>query len=109
VNVILVPPSDDELLSAINQYNDTLSGLGSRFYDEFKQSLELIKKTKYGWRKVGEHTRRFNIKRFPFFILYIVESTLKRYLVSLRDPILFIGSKQSLVAEGIASAKNASQ
>lgn len=74
MNVILIPPADKELDEAIEFYNNQFPGLGDQFYCEFESTIELIKRTLYGWRKIGENTRRINIKRFPFLVLYIIDN-----------------------------------
>jgi len=71
MNVILLPPSDIELQDAIDFYNDQMEGLGNQFYDYFLHTVQYIKAQPDIWRQVGTHSRRANIKRFPFFILYI--------------------------------------
>jgi plasmid stabilization system protein ParE len=73
VNVILIPPADKELEDAITFYNEQLVGLGDQFYQEFASTIDLLRRTPFGWRKIGENTRRINIKRFPYLILYVVD------------------------------------
>lgn len=73
MNVLLTPPVDKELDEAINYYNGQLNGLGDQFYKEFENTIDLIRRVPYGWRKVGKNTRRINIKRFPFLVLYVIE------------------------------------
>lgn len=73
MNVILIPPSDKELGEAVDYYNDQLEGLGEQFYSSFLDTVRYISRTPDVWRKVGKHTRRINIKRFPYLILYIFD------------------------------------
>jgi len=73
MNVILIPPADKELDDAIKFYNNQLPGLGDQFYNEFLATINLLKRTPFGWRKVGENTRRINIKKFPYLVLYVVD------------------------------------
>ncbi|MBD3376033.1 type II toxin-antitoxin system RelE/ParE family toxin [candidate division KSB1 bacterium] len=72
MNVYLLSPADRELEDAINLYNEHFQGLGDKFFDEFIKTINLLKQTPFGWRKVGKNTRRINLKRFPYLILYIV-------------------------------------
>ncbi|MBN2090115.1 hypothetical protein JW964_10890 [candidate division KSB1 bacterium] len=65
MNIILVPPADKELDDAIQYYNDQFEGLGDKFYHDFLDMVNLIERIPYGWRKIGENTRRINLKRFP--------------------------------------------
>ncbi|MFX0138131.1 MAG: type II toxin-antitoxin system RelE/ParE family toxin [Candidatus Hodarchaeota archaeon] len=73
MNVILIPPADKELDDAIRYYNDQLYGLGDQFYNEFLDTMNLVERTPFGWRKVGENTRRINLKRFPYLVLYVID------------------------------------
>ena len=71
MNVILLPPSEVELQDAIDFYNDQMEGLGRQFYGNFLDTIRYIQARPDMWRRVGKHTRRANIKRFPFFVLYV--------------------------------------
>ena len=71
MNIILIPPADKELEEAIDYYNDQLAGLGEQFYRSFLDTVGYIFQTPDTWRKIGANTRRINIKRFPYLILYV--------------------------------------
>lgn len=73
MKVYFLSPADQELDDAYVYYEDQMAGLGLRFFNEVSRTIELIQRTPMAWRKVAEHTRRINIKRFPYFILYIFE------------------------------------
>ena len=73
MNIILIPPSDKELEEAIDYYNDQMFGLGEQFYNAFLSSVAYISIAPDVWRKVGKNTRRINIKRFPYLILYVLD------------------------------------
>ena len=73
MNIILIPPSDKELEEAIDYYNDQMLGLGEQFYNAFLSSVAYISIAPDVWRKVGKNTRRINIKRFPYLILYVLD------------------------------------
>ena len=73
MNIILIPPSDKELEETIDYYNDQMFGLGEQFYDAFLSSVAYISIAPDVWRKVGKNTRRINIKRFPYLILYVLD------------------------------------
>jgi len=72
MNVFLIPPADRELDDAIEYYNDQLPGLGDQFYTSFQDTVRYIVQEPQAWRKIGKHTRRINIKRFPYLILYVL-------------------------------------
>jgi toxin ParE1/3/4 len=71
MNIILLPPSDTELQDAIDFYDDQMAGLGGRFYQSFLETVSHIEAEPDLWRKIGENTRRINISRFPYLILYV--------------------------------------
>jgi hypothetical protein len=71
MNIILLPPSDMELQDAIDFYDDQMAGLGGRFYQRFLETIRHVEAGPDLWRKTGEHTRRINISRFPYLILYV--------------------------------------
>lgn len=73
MNIILIHPSDKELEEAIDYYNDQLPGLGEQFYSAFLLTVDYISIVPDAWRKVGDNTRRINIKRFPYLILYVFD------------------------------------
>lgn len=73
MNIVLIPPADKELSEAIDYYNDQLSGLGEQFYTSFIDTTYYISQAPDTWRKIGANTRRINIKRFPYLILYVID------------------------------------
>ena len=73
MNIVLIPPADKELKEAIDYYNDQLTGLGEQFYTSFIDTTGYISQVPDAWRKIGTNTRRINIKRFPYLILYVID------------------------------------
>ena len=47
-----------------------MPGLGTRFYNEFENSIECIKQTSQIWPNSLYGMRRFLLKHFPFGIFY---------------------------------------
>ena len=74
MNVILIPPADNELREAIDYYNDQLEGLGEQFYTSFIDTTNYISYAPDAWKKIGTNTRRINIKRFPYLVLYVIDA-----------------------------------
>lgn len=70
--VRFLPQAERELDDAIAFYEEQMAGLGGKFLSNLQETIELIRSTPMGWRKIAEHTRRINIKRFPYLILHIV-------------------------------------
>ena len=73
MSIILIPPADKELEEAIVYYNDQLSGLGDQFYNAFLATTNYLSHAPDAWRKIGRNTRRINIKRFPYLVLYVID------------------------------------
>lgn len=73
MNIILLPPSDKELDDAFEYYNDQEISLGNSFYNEFMRAVDLIQAFPITWKKVGRHTHKINIKRFPYLLLYVID------------------------------------
>jgi plasmid stabilization system protein ParE len=75
MTVVFLPPSDREFYDAIEFYELQLSGLGRVFSGEFFETLKFIQEFPNGWKKVGRHTRKCPLRRFPYLILYVVEES----------------------------------
>ncbi|MFW8601594.1 type II toxin-antitoxin system RelE/ParE family toxin [Desulfobacterota bacterium M19] len=73
MNIIVIPPADKELEEAIDYYNDQMTGLGEQFYNSFLDTTNYISQTPDAWKRIGTNTRRINIKRFPYLILYVLD------------------------------------
>ncbi len=73
MNVVLLPPADAELKEAVDYYNDQIAGLGDEFFRAFLSTAHYICQAPMAWKQVGKHTRRININRFPYLILYVVD------------------------------------
>ena len=73
MNIHILQKAENELKEIVHYYEEQLTGLGEQFLTIFVRETVIISKTPYGWRKIGQKTRRFNMERFPYLILYIVE------------------------------------
>ena len=73
MNVFIVPSAEKEFFEVINFYEDQLQGLGNLFTEEFLKALDFIQLFPTGWQKVGPHTRKYLLKKFPYIILYVAE------------------------------------
>jgi len=68
-----VSPANIELDEAIRYYEHQLPGLGFRFYQEVDAAIDRISHMPEAWTKIGENTRRYLIKGFPYALLYAIE------------------------------------
>ncbi len=66
-------PSNIELDEAVKYYNHQLPGLGFRFLQEVSSAINNITLFPQAWTKIGEHTRRYIFKKFPYALLYHIE------------------------------------
>ncbi len=73
MKVTFIEPADIELEDAVDFYNDQLSGLVLSLYDEVMAGIKLITDFPTAWKRVGPRTRKCLLRRFPYFILYIVK------------------------------------
>ena len=71
--ILFLPPSDKELDDTIEYYNDQFPGLEYQFLQELMDAIEVIQKFPNAWKKVGKHTHKLLLKRFPHLVLYIPE------------------------------------
>jgi plasmid stabilization system protein ParE len=97
--VRLLPQAELELDDAIAFYEEQLEGLGRRFFSSVQETIGLIQCTPMGWRLIAKHTRRINIKRFPYLILYIVdgdEAIVTSVAHQHRDPRYYINQNELL-------------
>lgn len=69
------PEAREELLAAIDYYNDAEPGLGMAFYTEIESAIELIEGYPDLWTDIGGGIRRCLVRRFPYAILYNRETS----------------------------------
>ena len=66
------PEAKEELLEAINYFEECRAGLGIEFSKEVFSTIQLIIHFPAAWSKFSENTRRCLTNRFPFGVLYQV-------------------------------------
>ncbi len=62
--------AEDDLTEIILSYNQKQLNLGYEFLDEVKRALLRISDFPNAWPKLSQHTRRNQVNRFPFGIIY---------------------------------------
>lgn len=65
-----------EFAEAIAYYNEERAGLGFEFADEIQQTLERIKNYPEAWTPLSKRTRRCQVHRFPYSVIYEVRGDL---------------------------------
>jgi toxin ParE2 len=61
-----------ELDEAIDYYNSELPGLGGSFLAELLRALDRVGKFPEAWQSCSKRTRRCQLRRFPYGIIYRV-------------------------------------
>lgn len=64
-----------ELEDAFEYYESQLPGLGNDFFEEFEKATQRIIQFPEAWHLFSPNTRRCQLNRFPYGILYYVEKT----------------------------------
>jgi len=70
MNVRYLHAADSELHEAIEYYNDQRPGLGFEFADEVGDTVARITNYPLAWTPLSKRTRRAQIHRFPYSIIY---------------------------------------
>jgi mRNA-degrading endonuclease RelE of RelBE toxin-antitoxin system len=68
-----------DLQQAFNWYELEKNGLGNLFLDDFEETLEKIKRNPFYTSKINERTRGASFKKFPYEIVYMVNS--EKYII----------------------------
>ncbi len=70
MDIRLLQVAEQELDEAVEYYNGERPGLGRDFLLEFLNSLERIKTYPETWHSFSTGTRRCQMRRFPYGIVY---------------------------------------
>ncbi|MEQ1528552.1 MAG: type II toxin-antitoxin system RelE/ParE family toxin [Methylococcales bacterium] len=70
MKVRFLSPAIRELNEAIKYYNAQKIQLGDEFRDEVWETVRRIKEFPLAWRDLGRRTRRCQMRRFPYGIIY---------------------------------------
>ena len=70
MNVNFLSIAENELLDAIDYYNQQSEGLGFEFALEVKMTIGRISQFPKAWTKLSKRSRRCRTNRFPYGIIY---------------------------------------
>ena len=73
MNVEIIAPAEAELDDACRYYEAQESGLGTRFRDQFRSTLQRIVALPHAWRPVPGGLRNCPLHHFPYGVVYAVE------------------------------------
>lgn len=68
MKLIYHPAAEAEVVGAAELYEQKVPGLGTRFLDEFDQSVAAILEAPGRWRIIKDDKRRYLMLRFPYGI-----------------------------------------
>lgn|SRR5262245_13545124 len=68
--------AETELQEAVHYYNEQRAGLGFEFSDEVRDAVDRIRNYPLAWTALSKRTRRCQVHRFPFSIIYEVRRNL---------------------------------
>jgi len=54
-------------------YESSRKGLGREFRNEVEAAIDRIQEFPLAWQKLNDKVRRRPVRRFPYFVIYIVE------------------------------------
>ncbi len=74
MRITFLLPAESELDDAWAWYENQLPGLGRRFLDEVRQGRAQILAFPNAWHPLEGGIRRYRLKRFPYGLIYSVES-----------------------------------
>lgn len=75
MEIRLLEIAETELDEAVIFYNSEQPGLGADFIVEFVNSLDRIKAYPKAWNPFTQNTRRCQLRRFPYGIVYQILET----------------------------------
>lgn len=73
MKIIFTRFAEQELNDAVYYYESQFSGLGKRFKEEIRKSIQRINEYPKAWSVEREEIRRCVINKFPYKLLYSIE------------------------------------
>ncbi len=69
-----LPPAEEEMTEASLFYEVASAGLGAEFFDDVQHVINLLREHPALGRPVGRGLRRALLHRFPFSLIYSIET-----------------------------------
>jgi len=89
MQLLVEPEAEADLAAACDWYDQLRSGLGDEFTKEFEFVARQILQFPNMWRIVQEDARQAALKRFPYYVFYVVDEDLVSVVAVIhkhRDP-----------------------
>ncbi len=90
MKAVFVPEARDELFESIDYYEEQASGLGLDFLSDIEEAIQSIKMFPKSSEALDKKFRRKIVKKFPFGIIYTVESDIV-YIIAISHLFRFPG------------------
>ena len=81
MTVLLIRKAEVELEEAFDHYRTILPELGDRLLIQFRRGVDQILRYPLGWQQVDDTYRRYRLRRFPYGIVYRVDSVQQQIIV----------------------------
>jgi plasmid stabilization system protein ParE len=75
-------PALAEILESAEFYEERVSGLGADFLDEVDAAIDRILQFPEAWGRLGANYRKCNLRRFPYSVIYSIQSDEEIVIVS---------------------------
>lgn len=70
MQVRFLEPAVSEFDDAVRYYEEQMAGLGAIFRKEFVECLQRVLQFPEAYQRVGQHSRRALLSRFPYGLIY---------------------------------------
>jgi plasmid stabilization system protein ParE len=71
----LLPPAEEEMTEAALFYEQARPGFGDIFFDDVQHAIDTVRERPMIGEEIGYGFRRTLARRFPFTIIYFIESS----------------------------------
>jgi toxin ParE2 len=75
MNTRILTPAQIELDETVDYYNTESPGLGNEFLIDIMKTIDRIRLFPDAWRPFTENTRRCQLRRFPYGLVYHASET----------------------------------
>ena len=82
MNYRLLTPALAEIRESVEFYEERVAGLGADFLDEVDAGIDRMLQFPEAWGRLGADFRRCNLRRFPYSIIYSIQSDQEIVIVS---------------------------
>ena len=85
MRLLIVEPALEEADSARRYYASINSELGDDFASELERSIEWVLSQPLAWARIGRRARRRLLNRFPYAVIYRIETDLIRVVAVMHE------------------------